>query len=151
MLIKQISLADVLPLRHEVLEFADAAETSILPGDSNESSLHFGCFIDERLVGVASLLSEGVNGNHDGGRRVRAMAITASLQKTGIGTALLRAMIDASSGADAPYVWCTVRPDALGFYTRFGFAPDGAAVEMPHGTFTRMVLRLQGKDSGELL
>lgn len=148
--IVEIALAQALPIRHEVLQFADSPAASIVPGDNEATTRHFGCFVDGDLVGVASLLLESLGDDYKGKAfRIRAMAVKPAAQRKGIGGCLLKRIIEVARSEDANYIWCTVRPGAQPFYTRMGFLADGIQVEMSHGNFQRMrFVLLSSRDSG---
>ena len=138
--IQEIALKDALQIRHSVLQFAESTESSILPGDKDARTRHFGFFVNINLVGVASLFVESLIDRPGEGYRLRAMAVDPSMQRKGVGTALIKAIIYAASVAKADYLWCTARQNAIGFYTGFGFQKDNIQIEMPHGTFSQMIL-----------
>lgn len=142
--IQEITLDEVLEIRHSILRFAESPQESILPGDNDAKTRHFGCFVAGNLAGVASLFIENLADRPNIGNRLRAMAVLELMQRQGVGTALIEATIHASSVANSDYLWCTVRPNALDFYTRFGFRKDNIQIEMAHGTFSRMILALPG-------
>ena len=140
--IREISSKEVLVIRHTILKFAESAATSILPGDDDASTRHFGLFIAGSLVGVASLFVEPLVARSEPGHRLRAMAIVESSQRQGLGTALLKAVIAAAATAGSNYLWCTVRPNAVRFYSRLGFRDTKEQIVMAHGNFSRMILAL---------
>lgn len=140
--IREISLKDVQGIRHSVLHFAESAEASILPGDDDARTRHFGLFVAGSLVGVASLFVEPLAERSDLGHRLRAMAVVESSQRQGLGTELINAVIAAAAVAGSNYLWCTVRPNAISFYSRLGFKDSKEQIEMAHGTFSRMVLTI---------
>ena len=57
-MIKQITTLETFAVRHPELRAGKAIETCYLKGDNLESTLHFGYFKDEKLVGVATLFKE---------------------------------------------------------------------------------------------
>jgi GNAT superfamily N-acetyltransferase len=80
-----------------------------------------------RMVGFARAVSDGV-----------ALAYLADLfvldevRGRGLGTALVREMID--NGPGAGFRWMLHTADAHGLYERFGFSrPDGTYLERPGG------------------
>lgn len=140
--IREISSKEVLVIRHSILQFAESAEASILPGDDHASTHHFGLFVAGSLVGVASLFVEPLVEHSELGHRLRAMAVVESSQRQGLGTALLNAVIAAATAAGSNYLWCTVRPNAVRFYSRLGFKDTKEQIVMAHGNFSRMILAL---------
>lgn len=138
----EILIQQALPIRHHVLQFADSAEASILDGDGAAETKHFGCEMNGKLVGVASLFAESIAELQGQGMRVRAMAVLQSYQRQGIGKLLMEKCIQVAREKNASYIWCTVRPTAEQFYARMGLRSDGAEIRMAHGTFARMVADL---------
>ncbi len=113
-----------------------------MPGDDDATTRHFGFFVAGSLVGVASLFVEPLAERSDLGHRLRAMAVLESSQRQGVGTALIKAVIGAASVAGSSYLWCTVRPTAVDFYTRFGFKETQVQIAMAHGSFSTMVVTI---------
>ena len=141
--VREITSRDVLSIRHSILQFAESAEASILSGDEDARALHFGFFVDTKLVGVASLFVENISDRPGIGHRLRAMAVVSPMQRKGIGAALVKAAIDAAYIAKSDYLWCTVRKNAIGFYRKLGLQEDEMEIVMAHGTFTRMILTFE--------
>lgn len=92
--------------------------------------LHFGAFVDDVLVGVASMVPLERDGA-PGGWRVRGMAVVTDRRRNGIGADLLRAAVDAAWDLDLPEVWCNARTSAAGFYARHGFEVVSETFELP--------------------
>jgi len=110
--IRTISWEQTIPLRHSVLWPSKSPEFCHIDGDTE--GLHFGVFINELLVCVASVY---VNHNK---ARLRKFATDARYQNQGIGSKLLEHIINYLKGSQIAYFWCDARETALGFYNRFG-------------------------------
>lgn len=113
--IRAISWEQTIPLRHEVLWPSKPPEYCHVEGD--EDGLHFGAFVNEVLVSVASVYL-----NQDKAR-LRKFATDARYQNQGIGTKMLMHIIQSIKGSQADYFWCDARETALDFYKRFGMCP----------------------------
>ena len=98
--------------------------------DGDDAGIHFGAFVDDDLVGVASMVPEA-RGGGSGGWRVRGMAVVPEHRGSGIGVDLLRAAVDEAWNLDVPEVWCNARTSAAGFYARHGFETLGDVFELP--------------------
>ena len=101
-----------MPLRHSVLWPNRSQEYCRVEGDPD--GLHFGAFIDEVLVCVASVY---LTSNQ---ARLRKFATDIGYQKLGIGSKMLDFIIHSLKRRELEYFWCDARESALGFYQRFG-------------------------------
>ncbi|GAB3369650.1 GNAT family N-acetyltransferase [Azotobacter armeniacus] len=81
--IRRINWQETIHLRHKVLWPKESPEFCHIEGDEN--AWHFGAFISERLVSVASVYPDGNIA------RLRKFATDRPYQEKGIGTALLNA------------------------------------------------------------
>ncbi|MDC7240051.1 MAG: GNAT family N-acetyltransferase [Spirochaetales bacterium] len=115
--IRQIHWKDTIVLRHRVLWPEKPAEFCHVDGD--EQGIHFGAFVDEALVCVASVFVDGSSA------RLRKFATEESLQGRGIGTRVLNEVIAYLKERDIEYFWCDARESAMGYYRRFGMEPRG--------------------------
>ena len=110
--IRQIDWQQTIPLRHTVLWPSRPPEFSQIANDAE--GLHFGAFVDDELVCVASVFIEGEQA------RLRKYATLPHFQGQGIGTQVLKAIFAYLKQAQVPYFWCDARESAIGFYQRFG-------------------------------
>jgi N-acetylglutamate synthase-like GNAT family acetyltransferase len=73
------------------------------------------CEIDGRVVGV-------VRGNYDGSRAiVHQLSVHPAYQRRGIGTALVKEIVDRFQRMGAPTVSATVTEESLPFWQKVGF------------------------------
>jgi len=73
------------------------------------------CEIDGRVVGV-------VRGNYDGSRAiVHQLSVHPTYQRRGIGTALVKEIVDRFQRMGAPTVSATVTEESLPFWQKVGF------------------------------
>ena len=80
---------------------------------------------DGATVGFARAVSDGVNFAY-----LADVYVTSAARGAGLGTALVRAMID--DGPGRAFRWTLFTQDAHGLYARFGFtAPDATAMVRP--------------------
>jgi len=115
--IRRICWQQTIPLRHAVLWPTKPPEYCHVEGDHN--ALHFGTFIDETLVCVASVY---VNSNK---ARLRKFATHTDYQGQGIGSQMLRHILTALKETDVNVFWCDARESALNFYRRFDMQTCG--------------------------
>lgn len=106
--IKKITWQETIPIRHEVLWPNKTPEFCHVEGD--ELAQHFGLFIDECLVSVASIYLD------NGAARLRKFATLNHYQGRGYGTALLQHILEALKADGVRLFWCDARESAIGFY-----------------------------------
>lgn len=111
---REISAEETWPIRHEILRPGLPAETARFEGDHAPTTRHWGAFLGERLVGVASVMRED-------GARLRGMAVLGRVQAKGVGRALLLEIQSWARKDSIPQVWCYARAEVEGFYLKLGF------------------------------
>lgn len=119
--IKQLSATEVLPVRHQVLWPDKPMSFCMVPDD--EQATHYGAFIGEQLVCVASIYIQG----HEA--RLRKFATLSEFQGQGIGSNVIDHTISNLKDLNIQYFWCDARATALGFYQKFGMAVEGSEFE----------------------
>lgn len=117
-MIKTIPLDDALDIRQAVLWPDHPRDFSRVDGD--QDALHFGIYVDDLLVCVASLYQT------DTGLRLRKFATLPDFQGQGHGTAMMDYAIRHCTDTAEPRLWLSARETAMPFYQRFGFEPFGA-------------------------
>lgn len=137
-------LVDVVPseathdLRRRVLRDGRADSNVVFAEDNVPGGFHLGAYLGSRLVGVGSFSPEATP--HRPGAvawRLRGMAVDASVQGQGVGTALLEEAVRRLRGMGATVLWANGRDSALGFYERHGWKVHGDGfvtgdVNLPH-------------------
>lgn len=132
--IRTISPEATYPLRHQVLwphkplDFVKVAD--------DDTGLHYGAFAGLELVAVISLFIEGDIA------RFRKFATRPDYQRKGIGTMLLRQVIDEARQRQARLLWCDARQDAADFYRKFGMEIEGATFFKGSLPYHKMVVEL---------
>jgi len=109
--IRTISWEQTIPLRHSVLWPNKPSEFCLVDGDPE--GLHFGAYIDDVLVCVASVFL------HHNKARLRKFATDEQYQNQGVGSKMLQHIIGFLKGTNAEYFWCDARETASDFYMRF--------------------------------
>jgi GNAT superfamily N-acetyltransferase len=87
--------------------------------DEDNHGYHFGAFENNELVGVVSLFQK------DKDFQFRKFAVDESMQNKGIGTKLLKFIIDFSKTGGGERIWCNARLSAVDFYLKLGFSQTG--------------------------
>lgn len=139
--IRRVTLEQILPLRSEVLRGGGPLERALLPGDTEGLGVHWGAWLDGRLVACVSLYEVSTEGGVSS-TQLRGMATVAELRSQGLGGALLHAAISAwEEDADAARpLWCNARIRAVPFYERHGFVGEGEPFVFPGvGEHLRMI------------
>lgn len=113
----KISAADVLPIRHQVLWPSKPMSFCAVEGD--EHATHYGAYIDDRLVCVASVYVEEKQA------RLRKFATLQEYQGQGVGSKVIEHIIKDLQADQVSYFWCDARTTALGFYQRFEMQVEG--------------------------
>ena len=87
--------------------------------DGDASALHFGGFLNDKLICVASLYQDG----HQ--IRLRKFATDPAFQGRGYGSKMLAHLFNAAKATGAKVFWFDARESALPFYQRNGYTPEG--------------------------
>ena len=125
-------------LRRRVLRGGRADSNVVFAEDNVPSGFHLGAFVGERLVGVGSFAPEATPYRPGAvAWRLRGMAVDASVQGQGVGTALLEEAVRRLRELGASVLWANGRDTALGFYERHGWVVHGDGfvtgdVNLPH-------------------
>ena len=124
--IRQIAAADARPLRHRMLRPHQPPESLVYPSDDHPLSFNAGAFLQDQLVGIASVAPEPCPLLPDiDAWRLRGMATLPEVQRQGYGAALIQRCIAHIRAHDGHILWCHGRTSALPFYRAQGFAPLG--------------------------
>lgn len=117
MQISRITHNETLAIRQAVLWPQKSVDFCRVEGD--ESAQHFGAFVEQKLVSVASVFIDGDSA------RLRKFATLPNYQNQGIGSAMLTHIITELKQSNMQQFWCDARESALGFYQRFGLQVSG--------------------------
>lgn len=115
---KKITAEETYDIRHKVLWPDEPIEYCMLAED--DTAFHFGGYVDQQLVCVASLFPDG-----DQKIRLRKFAILPHMQKQGLGSKMIREMQAFLSAENVSTLWCDAREEALDFYVKNGFSRYG--------------------------
>jgi predicted GNAT family N-acyltransferase len=145
---KEISPAEVLPLRSQILRPGRPIEECIWPGDDWPDSIHLGALVEGQLAGIASFYREAhPQLSAQLPYRLRGMATVESMRNQHLGTRLLKFGIHKIRDAGADLVWCNARVGVVGFYLRQGFIQVGEPFDMPTvGPHVLMYRNLSGEN-----
>ncbi len=140
--IRIVPTESVYPIRHLILRPNQKYEDCVFPGDALPKTTHFGAYVDDRLIGIASVYREILpqRDNRDGWR-IRGMATLEKFRGCGIGGQLLEACIRHVESEGGQLMWCNARTPAATFYRHYGFAAVGDEFDItgigPHFLMTK--------------
>ncbi len=138
MRIKTIAWQDALPIRHTVLWPDKAIEFCKVEGD--EHANHYGAFVDQTLVCVASIyIKESCDGRT---ARLRKFATLPQYQGQGVGSKVIEHAITKLKAEQVLRFWCDARTSALGFYQRFGLEVEGDEFDKSGVKYFKMSVEL---------
>ncbi|HEX8019469.1 GNAT family N-acetyltransferase [Mucilaginibacter sp.] len=87
--------------------------------EEDNQGYHFAAFKDNYIVAVVSLFNKGNDW------QFRKFAVDDSVQKMGIGKAMLEHITDFALTNGGTLLWCNARVSAIGFYLKHGFTHTG--------------------------
>ncbi|MEM8899159.1 MAG: GNAT family N-acetyltransferase [Bacteroidota bacterium] len=99
--IRKISASETLPIRHEAMWPDKPLNYIKLPNDA--LGLHYGLFLQDKLVSVISLFQEGSSA------QFRKFATLTACQGKGYGTPLLRHIMEWAENEQLDKIWCNAR------------------------------------------
>ncbi len=130
-MIKEISSFETFLVRHPVLRADKNIETCVFDGDDLETTKHFGYFINEKLIGVASIYqNRNLNFLELNQLQLRGMAILKNHQKNGFGEKLLNYCEDYAIKNQIEMIWFNAREIATPFYKNLGYYVFGSFFEI---------------------
>ncbi|WP_159737924.1 GNAT family N-acetyltransferase [Vibrio atypicus] len=128
--IREVTKTEVLPIRHIVLwpdKFPSFCEV-----EGDDSALHYGAFVDGKLVCVASVYNNGQEA------RLRKFATLPEYQGQGIGTKVIERIVRDLKRTNVSYFWCDARTSALSFYQKFGLCVEGDEFKKSNVAYFKM-------------
>ncbi|MCV9899642.1 GNAT family N-acetyltransferase [Exiguobacterium sp. N5] len=125
---KQVTLQDVIPLRHVVLRPGKDVETCYFEGDEAPTTRHFAWVEGDRVLSVATVMMSPKQIEGEGiPLQLRGMATDPHFSGQGIGSRFLQALHDELG---CPW-WCNAREVAVRFYERNGLTRIGEPFDIP--------------------
>ncbi len=105
--------------------------------DEDNSTIHLGAFLENRAIGILTLLTNTKN------VQIRGMAVLEKFQGKGIGKQLIAHAENLVHGRNICTIWMNARRIAVPFYKRCGYRKQGDAFELPYGgTHFKMIKSL---------
>ena len=112
-----LTVEEVLPIRHRVLWPDKPISFCRVPEDDNGK--HYGVKLDGLVVCVASVFI--MNGE----ARLRKFATIEEFQGRGIGSFVLKHIVEECQKLGVKVFWFDAREEAIPFYSKFGFITEG--------------------------
>ena len=138
--VRRATADEIFPLRHAVLRPGKPDSASVYGED--DSAVHISAWDDGTLVGCATVFPDPWKGSDgwpadEAAWRLRGMAVDPSRHRSGVGRAVLAAVVDAAMDGGAPILWANARTTALPFYEANGWVVAGeefvtADTGLPH-------------------
>lgn len=129
--LRDAAAGEVVDLRHRVLRAGLPRDSAIFEGDDRPGARHVVAVADGRIVGCVTVHPSTWDGSP--AWQLRGMATEATLQRAGVGRAMLayleRRLLDDVS--PVRQLWCNARVPAVGFYERMGWRVESGPFEIP--------------------
>lgn len=125
--LKPICAKETYAVRHPVLRSGLPIESCAFDRDDDENTVHIGSFLNEKLVGVLTLLPKETD------VQLRGMAVLPELQGKGIGRLLVAEAEKCVRDMDMSTLWMNARLVAVPFYEACGYQKQGETFELPFG------------------
>lgn len=123
-------LEEVVGLREAVLIRGTDRDTPYFEGDRDETTLHFGAFFGDRVLGCLSFMRN--EWMEKPAWQLRGMAIDPEFRGAGVGARLLAKAEEALVGqSDIRQLWCNARSGAVGFYRKQGWTAVSEEFQIP--------------------
>ncbi len=119
-----VDVKRIMNLRHGVLRPGLPEETATFEGDTDESTYHFACYLQERGTEPACCVSYmKVNYNGHEAYQLRGMATHEDFRGKKLGSTLMAfAEQEITERTDITVFWCKARVEAIPFYEKQGWA-----------------------------
>lgn len=134
MIIKKIPWQVALPIRHTVLWPDKPLSFCVVEGDENAN--HFGVFIKGHLVTVASIYINGTKA------RLRKFATLPDFQGQGLGSYIIKHIIEILKSKNISLFWCDARKTAISFYQKLGLKQQGKEFDKSGVMYIKMAVYL---------
>ena len=130
-IVKKITYLETFPVRSAVLRQGKPIETCFFLGDDAVETTHFGLFINNNLIGVASVFDvKHENFDQNNQYQLRGMAVLDTFQGLGYGNLILEEVCKFIKTKNAALLWFNARKNAVPFYENFGFSVKGTSFEI---------------------
>lgn len=123
--VKEVSIDDILSLRHRVLRPGRPVFTAHFDGDDEADTIHLALYWHDDLASCLTLMKRPVPDSDDSDNhfsyQLRGMATAVEHRGMGCGTELLEKTEEYLKEKGVSVVWCNARIKAVPFYKKSGF------------------------------
>jgi predicted GNAT family N-acyltransferase len=131
-IIKKITASETYSMRLPVLRKGKPIESCHFDGDDSATTIHFGLYLNQELVGIVSLFQKNNPLFSEKNQfQIRGMAVLENHRKKDFGKALLIHCEQECSNHDVDLIWFNARTEATGFYEKMGYQKTGTPFEIP--------------------
>lgn len=146
--IKQIKPQEVVAIRHKVLKIGQPVEACYFEGDLDEGTKHFGAFLNNELVGCATMMLKKTNTYKVYPvYRLTGLSVLQEYQHKHIGKRLLHFAEENISKKGSVMIWCFAREYALPFYKKNGYQMNVPEVIIPNIGSHRIMFKFVSKEN----
>jgi len=130
--LKQITSQATFAVRQPVLRPGKHIDTCIFDGDDLPTTVHFGIYQDDELLGIISVFeAKSPYFNDDRQFQIRGMAVLENQQKRGLGEKLVVKAEEYIAEKGGVRIWFNAREIAVGFYKKMGYEIIGNEFNIP--------------------
>lgn len=128
---KQVTVEQILNLRHKVLRSGRPISTASFDGDNLNSTFHFAAFYNSKVIGCLSLMPKSsASFNETNAYQLRGMAVDVDYRGKKIGQQLLQYAETQLKQKKVYLVWCNVRTSACMFYLKNDYGKIGEVFDI---------------------
>ncbi len=129
--LKKIKFTETFSVRHPVLRQGKPIESCFFEGDDAETTVHFGLFLEAKLVGVISIFkNKNSIFSAENQFQIRGMAVLQEHQGKKLGNQLLMKSEAYISSQKGDLIWFNAREVAVPFYQNSCYKIIGEAFEI---------------------
>ena len=130
-ILKKITASETYSVRLPVLRKGKSVESCQFDGDHLATTIHFGLYLNQELVGIVSLFQKSNPLFPEKKQfQIRGMAVLDDFQKKGIGEKLVQTVINFAKEKEVKVIWFNARKNAVPFYEKLDFHIHGTAFEI---------------------
>lgn len=130
-IIKKIPASETYSVRLPVLRKGKTLESCHFDGDNLKTTIHFGLYLNQELVGVVSLFQKNNPFFSEKNQfQIRGMAVLESQRKKDFGKKLILYCEEKCKNSNTDLIWFNARTEATPFYEKMGYLKIGSPFEI---------------------
>ena len=131
-ILKKITASETYSVRLPVLRKGKSVESCQFDGDHLATTIHFGLYLNQELVGIVSLFQKSNPLFPEKKQfQIRGMAVLENHRKKDFGKTLLIHCEKECRNQDTDLIWFNARTEAVGFYEKKKKKKTGTPFEIP--------------------